>query len=89
MTPEEIQRRREMRRVRRALGDYAKKATQQLHDQLDELISPNIKDIVKFLLAGGGIKLHMQLAAPEGVVDQTVAPDEPPPNKPLIEVVSH
>lgn len=88
MTPEEQEKRKEMRKIRRRLGDFAKKATQQLHDQLDELIKPNIKDIVGFLLAGGGIKLNLQLAAPEGVADQTAAPD-PEPNKPLIEVVTH
>jgi len=88
VTPEEAKKHKEMRRVRRALGDYAKKATAQLHDQLDDLIKPNIKDIVAFLLAGGGIKLNIQLAAPEGVADATAAP-EPEPNKPLIEVVTH
>lgn len=87
MTPEELKRQREMRRIRRQLADYARKASAHLHDQLDELIKPNIKDIVAFLLNGGGIKVNIQLAAPEGVVDATAAP-EPEPPKPLIEVVS-
>lgn len=89
MTPEELQKHKDMKRIRRALGDYAKKATAQLHDQLDELIKPNIKDIVAFLINGGGIKVNIQLAPPEAVVDQTVAPDDLPPNVPLIEVVTH
>lgn len=89
MTSEEIEKRKEMRQIRRRLGDFAKRATTQLHDQLDEIIKPNIKEIVAFLLNGGGVKVNIQLAAPEGVADQTVAPEEPPPNKPLIEVVTH
>ena len=76
--------RREERAQKRSFLELKGRLRSQLRRQLDEIMNPNINDLIVALIGGKGIRLQVEVAD-QGEPPVTAVPE--PEKKPLIEVV--
>lgn len=77
--------RREERAQKRAFLELKGRLRSQLRRQLDEIMNPNINDLIVALIGGKGIKLVLQVGEAAPAVTAVPEPETKP--EPLIQVV--